>query len=221
MACLRLWQNDSILLTWPNYLSYFNVLAGGSRNGYRHLVDSSLDWGQDLPGLKKWLQQKGLDGQTRTPVYLSYFGTALPQYYGVQAIPLPSFLEFSPHAFAPLKGGVYCVSATMLQGVVGGFSCPGPWTGEYESRYRSTADLLGRVAAADAGSREELVRQAGFPGPAEFIAAYEQFRFGRLCAFLRQREPDDEVGYSILIYRLTDEDVGRAQSPATPAPVHR
>ena len=30
------------------------------------------------------------------------------------------------------------------------------------------------------------------------------------CAFLRQREPDDNVGYSILIYRLTAEDVQRA-----------
>jgi hypothetical protein len=109
----------------------------------------------------------------------------------------------------------------MLHGVVGGFSCPGPWTGAYEARYQSMAGLLERVAAADAAAREELVRQAGSLGPAEFIAAFEQLRFGRLCAFLRQREPDDEVGHSILIYRLTDDEVGRAQSPATPAPVQR
>jgi 4-amino-4-deoxy-L-arabinose transferase-like glycosyltransferase len=204
------------LLTWPNYLSYFNVLAGGSRNGYRHLVDSSLDWGQDLPGLNKWLQQKGLGGRTRTPVYLSYFGTALPQYYGVQAIPLPSFLEFSPHAIAPLRGGgVYCVSATMLHGVVGGFRCPGPWTDEYESRYRFLARVLDPAA-----TRDELIRWTKEVGPGNFIGEYEQLRFGRLCAFLRQREPDDEVGYSILIYRLTDEEVRRAESPETPAPVH-
>ncbi len=31
-----------------------------------------------------------------------------------------------------------------------------------------------------------------------------------MCAFLRQREPDDNVGYSILIYRLTAEDIQKA-----------
>ena len=32
------------LLVWPHYLAYFNALAGGPSSGYRHLVDSSLDW---------------------------------------------------------------------------------------------------------------------------------------------------------------------------------
>ena len=43
------------VLAWPNYLAYFNQLAGGQPNGYKHVVDSSLDWGQDLPALKHWL----------------------------------------------------------------------------------------------------------------------------------------------------------------------
>jgi hypothetical protein len=29
-------------------------------------------------------------------------------------------------------------------------------------------------------------------------------------AYLRQREPDDHVGHSILIYRLTDADLAQA-----------
>ena len=29
-------------------------------------------------------------------------------------------------------------------------------------------------------------------------------------AYLRQREPDDQVGYSILIYRLSDQDIQHA-----------
>ena len=33
----------------PHYLSYFNSFCGGPSEGYRYLVDSSLDWGQDLP----------------------------------------------------------------------------------------------------------------------------------------------------------------------------
>ena len=35
---------------------------------------------------------------------------------------------------------------------------------------------------------------------------------GRLCAFLRRREPDDNIGYSILIYRMTTEDLREALS---------
>jgi len=72
---------------YPNYLAYFNVLAGGPRQGYRHLVDSSLDWGQDLPGLKAYIARNNPKG----PVYLSYFGTGSPSYYGIPARRLYSF----------------------------------------------------------------------------------------------------------------------------------
>ena len=65
------------LLAWPDYLAYFNQLAGGTANGYKHLVDSSLDWGQDLPGLKRWLQRRDLT-HGKTPAYFAYFGAADP-----------------------------------------------------------------------------------------------------------------------------------------------
>ena len=42
------------------------------------------------------------------------------------------------------------------------------------------------------------------------VSDFDQLRTSRLFAFLRQRHPDDQVGYSILIYRLSDEDVQRA-----------
>jgi hypothetical protein len=35
-------------------------------------------------------------------------------------------------------------------------------------------------------------------------------RFARLTSYLRGREPDDEIGYSILVYRLTDADLAEA-----------
>ena len=58
-----------------------------------------------------------------------------------------------------------------------------------------------------------LERHATNVTPEELQTAfrhYEDLRFGRLCSFLRTREPDDEVGHSILIYRLTDADVAGA-----------
>lgn len=63
--------------SFPNYLSYFNIFAGGSSGAYRHLVDSSLDWGQDLPGLGRYL----LAHPGERPAFLSYFGIASPEAY--------------------------------------------------------------------------------------------------------------------------------------------
>jgi len=38
------WSSFSI---YPHYLAYFNELRGGPEEGWRYLVDSNLDWGQD------------------------------------------------------------------------------------------------------------------------------------------------------------------------------
>src|SRR5258708_6864150 len=63
---------------YPHPLAGFNTLAGGPANGYRLLVDSNLDWGQDLKGLKHWM-----DAHDVTHINLAYFGTADPAYYGL------------------------------------------------------------------------------------------------------------------------------------------
>ena len=55
VAILFLWQIGESFAIRPNYLAYFNEVAGGPARGYEHLVDSSVDWGQDLPALKRWL----------------------------------------------------------------------------------------------------------------------------------------------------------------------
>ena len=72
-----------LVRTGPYYLAYFNELAGGSANGYKFLVDSNLDWGQDIKTLSAWLNSHG-----SPPVVLSYFGVARPEYYGVKYAPL-------------------------------------------------------------------------------------------------------------------------------------
>ena len=108
-----------------------------------------------------------------------------------------------------LTGGVYCISATMLQSVY--TLARGPWAVQYEQRYQ-------RVRQAIEGHRAAIVSQpeAGRPGGAEYVAwrqlvkEFEQLRLARLSAYLRRRVPDDQVGYSILIFRLTDAEVRRA-----------
>ena len=66
------------VLIFPNYLSYFNLASGGPRNGHRWLIDSNLDWGQDLPVLKEYMERKGIKA-----IKLGYFGRVDPKIYGI------------------------------------------------------------------------------------------------------------------------------------------
>lgn len=102
----------------PHFLAFFNVLAGGPERGWRWLVDSNIDWGQDLGGLKTWMDENEVDH-----IWLSYFGEGRPEYYGIDYTGLDSFpprlmnptaRPFYPHDPAP---GIYAISVTNLQGV--------------------------------------------------------------------------------------------------------
>ena len=45
----------SLWMGFPHQLAYFNALSGGTYTGYRNLLYSNLDWGQDLLFLKDWI----------------------------------------------------------------------------------------------------------------------------------------------------------------------
>jgi len=192
-------------LTWPNYLAYFNQLAGGPRHAYRHLVDSSLDWGQDLPGLARWLERHAPAG---TPVYLAYFGTGSPEYYHVSARRLPGYFDTwrRRDEWYDFRGGIYAVSATMLQSVY--TLAPGPWAAPYEQLYQSALATVRGIADPGGDLADREARMRAFL--ADGFVTFDHLRFCRLAAYLRRREPDDDVGHSILIYRLSDRDVREA-----------
>ncbi len=96
----------------PHYLAFFNSLTGGPSQGYRYLVDSNLDWGQDLKGLKRWM-----DANQVAHINLCYFGTADPAYYGITCTHLPGAPFFAEaQAGPPRLPGYVAVSATQLQG---------------------------------------------------------------------------------------------------------
>jgi hypothetical protein len=98
--------------TFPNYIPFFNIAAGGARGGLRLLGDSNLDWGQDLSLVALWHQEN-----TDTKLYLSYFGVADPTYYGITYTNLPGGYFYGPRPEFPSTPGVIAVSATNLQGV--------------------------------------------------------------------------------------------------------
>ncbi len=118
VGVLAIWLVISAFVTFPNHLAYFNELAGGPYNGYKYLTDSNVDWGQDLPALKRWI-----DSQAYQPaqLHLAFFGAAYPDRYGISAIGLPSYPNsaFGREADAftsySLDPGQYAISATLLR----------------------------------------------------------------------------------------------------------
>jgi hypothetical protein len=209
-------------LAWPDYIPYFNAVAGGSKNGYRHLVDSSLDWGQDLPGLKQRLVRHNLDGNAGAPVYFAYFGSGSPRYEHIPGKQLPGFPDMERDASIwPLTGGIYCISATALQQVYSGVQ--GRWSDRYERNYQQRLRDFDRFMKVkdDPFALEALMTKEGKDYWKASLSTFDILRMARLCAFLRQREPDDEVHDSILIYRLTDEDASKAVYGPPPELVER
>lgn len=99
------------LAVWPDYLTFFNVLSGGPGRGDAILVDSNLDWGQDLPGLARWMRENGVER-----INLSYFGSAAPEYYGIDCNYLPGSPFFATERIrAPEVPGYVAVSVTNLR----------------------------------------------------------------------------------------------------------
>lgn len=81
------------LSVYPHSASFFNQLAGGPRNGWKHLNCSNIDWGQDLLNLSDWLG----DRPRAVPLYLAYYGSCSPTVTGI-AFQLP---PKAPPGYAP------------------------------------------------------------------------------------------------------------------------
>jgi hypothetical protein len=240
---------------FPHYLAYFNGIVRPDQ-AYRHLVDSSLDWGQDLPGVRRYIETR----DPARPIYLSYFGFANPVHFGIRAtyaysvtgayrspplqtLALPSdrlrtavadLLRREPDyddenvatasrddnvyavlvkkpAALRLTGGTYFVSATLLQPVTQpGRGAFGPWNDRLEKRYQTMRQLMTPLLSDDITERRTALTQYPPEQWSAVINDYEYLRFHRLAAYLRQREPQDNVGYSILIYHLSDQDIAEA-----------
>ena len=55
------WLAAIYLFSYPFYISYYNELAGGTKNGYKVALDSNLDWGQDLLRVRNYLMERGIN----------------------------------------------------------------------------------------------------------------------------------------------------------------
>lgn len=205
IALLLLAQIADSLAARPNYLAYFNQIAGGPGNGYRHLVDSSLDWGQDLPALKSWIDNHGaiVDGK---PLYLAYFGTADARYYGIEAKSISQGLSSRGRPPTRLSGGIYFVSATELQSLYADEI--GPWCTQYEDAYKTALAGLREYRSAAAAKIMPIGNEEAIP-LARKMKNLEELQVARLCAYLRHRAPMAQIGYSIFVFDLSNEELNR------------
>jgi hypothetical protein len=98
----------------------------------------------------------------------------------------------------------------MLQHVYS--SIRGPWTIELEKEYQQLRSMEQTLLSYqnDPTQRAKLQREA----PAEnWEIAWKRFellRFARLCHYLRAKTPEAMIGYSILVYRVSGDELTKA-----------
>jgi hypothetical protein len=100
------WSMAGSLRVLPCSLAYFNELAGGPRRGGEHLLDSNVDWGQDLLELKRWANAH----PEARPLSVAYFGFVEPALAGLPSALPPTRGEGGPTA------GWHAVSVNYLHG---------------------------------------------------------------------------------------------------------
>jgi 4-amino-4-deoxy-L-arabinose transferase-like glycosyltransferase len=176
----------------PHYLAYFNWASGGPDREPARLIDSNLDWGQDLIRLHEWYQTN-IPGQR---LGLAYFGQINPSIFNVRGTPFRWFVPPARGTFRamlqrnlPLVGpaehltpGYYAISATLLYGL--------PW------RYYDPV-ALDRV-------------------PEAWMAAWD-IKDDRAYSYFRRFKPiGPPIGHSIYIYHLSEQDVARATAMLAP-----
>lgn len=106
LAALLLWQVSMLVIAYPDYLAYFNPIAG--QHPERILVDSDLDWGgQDLRRLEQVLAARRVQ-----QLWLGYQGTA-----DLSRERLPPFMPLKPNQ--PVSGWVAITMITLQENQAG------------------------------------------------------------------------------------------------------
>jgi 4-amino-4-deoxy-L-arabinose transferase-like glycosyltransferase len=249
LAALVAAAGAETLCRFPNYLAYFNLMAGGPDHAYRHLVDSSLDWGQDLPGVRRYIAAHPSEG----PFYLSYFGTGSPASYGIAARslnPMPAPIQFVSVPAGRVGNGVgdvlrdhpgFEVAAVASEGEQSSIMLLerpealrlqagtyfisatmlqwGPWDPHYEARYQSLHRESRPFLDGDWSGRMAALRERNPGYWLKHLSDFNLYCTSRLCAYLRIREADGTINGSILVYHVGAEDLRLALDGPAPEAV--
>lgn len=158
----------------PHQLSYFNLLAGGAKNGHRVLIDSNYDWGQNDRFLRSYVEKRGLPYRIDPYAFWPVNGPIL-----VNANALYGVLNGGPKAYAWLQRfqPVGRVAWTWFEYDVP----PGtyPETREDEEARQQCLAHLFRVREAArlfAGPEFRSLLAQGFAGFGAYDIAFEELR---------------------------------------------
>jgi hypothetical protein len=115
LTLLLVWLAGVSAHAYPQGLAYFNEWAGGPKNGVKYLVDSNLDWGQNLRELSDYIGRNRIRKLT-----LYYFGFDKLHRYGLQDRVERRAPPWSPKLVRETRlipePGIYAVSASLLPG---------------------------------------------------------------------------------------------------------
>jgi hypothetical protein len=98
-------------------LSYFNELVGGPKNGHAHLLNSNIDWGQDVLFLKRWMDKHSDARPIAVTVFPEWFDLRVAGIHADAPPPGPNSVpefQISDDRFGP-KPGWYALSANRLR----------------------------------------------------------------------------------------------------------
>ena len=98
------WLAVVAVFAYPDFIPYTNEFGGGTANGYKVLIDSNYDWGQDGKRLKKWMDDNKINH-----IYLDFFGTAT----AIEWYRIPN-TRINAEQARQLKQGVLVVSVSQL-----------------------------------------------------------------------------------------------------------
>ena len=126
-AVLLLWHVVSTSRAYPVYLAYSNEFWGGPANTYKYLTDSNVDWGQQLHGVKQYVDARGIKD-----CWFAYFVQPAIDFrdYGIpcQVLPTQDEIWFHGTADTPatIQGTVF-ISAGTLTGYEMGSNVMNPY----------------------------------------------------------------------------------------------
>ncbi len=177
---------------YPDYLAYFNWASGGPDRGAEHLIDSNLDWGQDLVKLQRWLKRE----HPGKRVGLAYFGQINPSIFTLRGdgfdwfLPptLPGTIDqmnagldrtYLDGPASALTPGLYAVSASIVMGL--------PW------RFDDSRSL----------------QPPHFPWMPSWSSHENPVTHDDAFGYFRELTPVARVGRSIYVYEVSAEDCVR------------
>lgn len=106
IAVLLLWQAWAAIHAFPNYIPYFNELAGGPARGPAVLDDSNVDWGQGVKQAAEYVRAHHLENVNMYT--FSPFDN--PPYYGLPQN-IPQAEAFERLVIKTPAPGIYIISA--------------------------------------------------------------------------------------------------------------